>query len=348
MATMMQAEALTEYAWRVRGFLMWLSEEIKDEEYFQDKELLCNLIWKYQTTKANALNLEDEIKILNAIKLKYATIENSKDKQKVFSFTEKNLKETIKEILQDNNYSKSTTQSDPQAFVLGGLPGSGKSSYIKQLAGTYNGFVICGDDYRELHPRFREIASKHLDNWVSKTTDFAAAVIRKLLEKGIQERKNIIIEGTFRTFTAPASTLKQFKDAGYQTNVHLVLCHPHVARTSTINRFREMQKIDPLGIGRPVSSESFQETVKNFAQNADKIKSSGLADYFVMVARRELDQYIKVYDEQSKAKPSKVIEYEKTRKLSTKEEETINNIIKEEFAIEELTKAKSKDQGLER
>lgn len=109
-----------------------------------------------------------------------------------------------------------------------------------------------------------------------------------------------------------------------------------------------MQKVNPLGIGRPVSCESFQETAKNFAQNADKIKSSGLADYFVMVARRELDQYIKVYDEQSTAKPSKVIEYEKFRVLSIKEEQTISDIIKAEHAIEDLTKAKSKDHGLER
>lgn len=275
-------------------------------------------------------------------------MKNNKDEQKVFSFTEKNLEETIEEILQGNNYLKSTAQSCPRAFVLGGLPGSGKSSYIKQLSEIYNGFVISGDDYRELHPKFREIVSKYPDNWVSKTADFAAAVTRKLLEKGIQERKNIIIEGTFRTLTAPANTLKQFKEADYQTNVHLVLCHPYIAKTSTINRFREMQKIDPLGIGRPVSSEPFQETVKNLAQNADKIKYSGLADYFVMVARRELDQYIKVYDEQSTAKPSKVIEYEKTRKLSTKEEQTINDIIKTEHAIEDLTKTKSKDQGLER
>lgn len=265
-----------------------------------------------------------------------------------FFFSESDLGEKVKELLEKKEYLTTPSQVNPKCFVLGGLPGSGKSSYIKQLAGIYNGFIISGDDYRALHPKFPEIVSKYPDNWVSKTADFAAAVIRKLLEKGIQERKNIIIEGTFRTFTAPANTLKQFKEAGYQTNVHLVLCHPYIAKTSTINRFREMQKVNPLGIGRPVSCESFQETAKNFAQNADKIKSSGLADYFVIVARRELDQYIKVYDEQSTAKPSKVIEYEKFRVLSIKEEQTISDIIKAEHAIEDLTKAKSKDHGLER
>lgn len=71
MATMMQAEALTEYAWRIRGFLMWLPEEKKNKEYLQDRDLIRSLIWKYQTTEASAINLENEIKNLNTIKIKY-------------------------------------------------------------------------------------------------------------------------------------------------------------------------------------------------------------------------------------------------------------------------------------
>ena len=260
-----------------------------------------------------------------------------------FSFSRKEVKEKVEEILKKTNYVNISTQDQPQAFILGGLPGSGKTFYIQHLAEKNNAYVINGDNYRKFHPRFQEIVNKYSNNWVSKTADFTEAVIKKLLEKGIQERKNIIVEGTFRTFTTPANTLRQFKEAGYRTNVHLVLCHPYVARTSTISRFREMQKVDPSGVGRSVSNESFQETAKNFAQNADKIRASGLTDYFVMVARRELNQYIQVYNERSLVKPSEIIEYEKTRKLSTKEEHVINSIIKAE-----MTEVKSKNRELEK
>jgi|GEM_PF-2194570 hypothetical protein len=72
MATMMQAEVLTEYAWWVRGVLMRLPKEVKkSEEYVIDDNKITDLIIKYQRTKAEDLNWEEEVRVLQETRSKY-------------------------------------------------------------------------------------------------------------------------------------------------------------------------------------------------------------------------------------------------------------------------------------
>lgn len=48
-----------------------------------------------------------------------------------FSFSRKEVKEKVEEILKKTNYVNISTQDQPQAFILGGLPGYGKTFYIQ-------------------------------------------------------------------------------------------------------------------------------------------------------------------------------------------------------------------------
>lgn len=268
-------------------------------------------------------------------------------------FTDVEVEKKFKDLVSHDDYQKITPQKTPRAIVLGGLAGSGKSNYIQKLKDVY---AIIGDDYRNMHPRFNEIKKEHGDDWVFKTNDFAVAMIKKLSEQAIKDRKNVVIEGTFRTYEAPANTLKQFKEAGYETHAHVVLCHKYIAKASTVNRYYKMQN---AGLpGRTVKNEKFEEMLKGLGNTADKIKDSKLAKTLTMSARRDLDQLVMVYKSDDTRKPSEVINKEMSRKLTSKEQNFIKEVKQhheqhqylekqEKTKQNSLPKDKGNDKGLE-
>ncbi|QRN41551.1 MAG: AAA family ATPase [Neisseriaceae bacterium] len=247
-----------------------------------------------------------------------------KNKENITHFSEEELDQVSKEILEENQYTAIKPQTNPKVTVLGGLAGSGKSNYTDTLENTY---VIAGDNYRTRHPRFAEIKERYGDDWVFKTNDFAGAMVKKISEQVVKDKKNAVIEGTFRTYEAPANTLKQFKEAGYETHAHIVLCHKDVAKASTVDRYYTMKE---SGLpGRVVTNEKFQEMLNGLAKTADKIKESGLVKDFTMSARRDLNQLTTIYKADDTRKPSEVINKEISRQLSPKEQEFIERVNKQ-------------------
>lgn len=236
-------------------------------------------------------------------------------------FSETELNSKFHDLISKQKYQKVTSQEIPNATVLGGLAGSGKSNYIKDLKNTY---AIIGDDYRNMHPRFNEIVKAYGDDWVLKTNNFAISMIKKLSNQVIKDKKNVVIEGTFRTYDAPANTLRQFKENGFKTHAHLVLCQKDVAKASTIERYYKMQK---SGLpGRMVTNEKFSEMVKGLANSANKIKESGLVESFTMSARRKLKHLEPLYKTDNPNKPSTIINQELNRDITKKEKTFINDV----------------------
>ncbi|QRN41641.1 MAG: AAA family ATPase [Neisseriaceae bacterium] len=243
------------------------------------------------------------------------------NKKDITDFLEEELDKISREILEDSQYNKIKSQTNPKVTVLGGLAGSGKSNYVPTLENTY---VIIGDNYRMRHPRFAEIKEEYGDDWVFKTNDFAKAMIKKISEQVVKDKKNVVIEGTLKDYEASANRLKQFKEAGYETHAHIVLCHKDVAKASTVDRYHKMKE---SGLpGRVVINEKFQEMLNGLAKTADKIKESGLVKSFTMSTRRDLNQLIMIYKADDARRPSEVINEEISRQLSPKEQEFVERI----------------------
>ena len=74
------------------------------------------------------------------------------------SFTEEELQSTYSEIL-SSGLLQLTPVKKPIGFILGGQPGAGKTTLHQSILNqtSKNVFIIYGDNYRHLHPRFDEI-----------------------------------------------------------------------------------------------------------------------------------------------------------------------------------------------
>ena len=170
----------------------------------------------------------------------------------------------------------------PEGFVLGGQPGARKAyltEYIKR--DLPNSISINGDEFRSWHPYFDKIQLKYGKNSSKITGSFAGKVTEAVLNKALQEKYNIIIEGTFRTAKTPLKTLQDLKAHHYKTNVFIKTCPSEVSWSRCLSRYK-------IGLNENDGKERFTAkdhhdlVVNSLPDNADIVFKSGIVDRFAV------------------------------------------------------------------
>ena len=121
-------------------------------------------------------------------------------------YTEREFSEKFEELRWNLlNAYRPTLESPPQAFLLGGQSGAGKTTLHKiihrRLDG--NGVSVNGDDYRKFHPRFLELQRIYGDEAVNYTAPWAGRMTEALIDSLSRIGYNLVIEGTLRTAEVP-------------------------------------------------------------------------------------------------------------------------------------------------
>lgn len=204
-------------------------------------------------------------------------------------------------IVGEENYIKNKI-----AYILGGQPGSGKSSFTKHNQNQVNvkgAIVINGDDYRAFHPNYNQIVSTDIRDMPNKTQPFVNNVIETMLSTLSDENYNLIIEGTLRTSTVSQTTCEKLKSKGYNTSLIIVACDAEISWLSTISRAEEMAKTGEYP--RFVPIEKYNTIVSNISHNLDYLRSQNCFDH-VLVADRAGNV---LYRETDIEKPSKALDF---------------------------------------
>lgn len=178
-----------------------------------------------------------------------------------------------RKVLSESNV---TPQTKPKGILLGGQPGAGKSYGTMEIKKRLNNnvLIINGDEFRAFHKHFKEIYQEYGKDASKYTGKFAGAMVAKVRDRAIQERFNIVIEGTFRTVEVPLKELKNFKEKGYEAAVVICTCQKELSWESTIKR-AEAQKEANLQ-PRYVPKEHHDLVVANLAKNVKEVFSSGV------------------------------------------------------------------------
>lgn len=132
----------------------------------------------------------------------------------------------------------------PQAFLLGGQSGAGKTNLHDILRKTLPGnpISIIGDDYRKLHPRFYELQRLYGDKAVDYTAPWAGRMTEALIEALSAIGYNLIIEGTLRTAEVPLKTAALLRERGYSVSLALMAVKPEISLVSCQLRYEEMRQ----------------------------------------------------------------------------------------------------------
>ena len=242
---------------------------------------------------------------------------------------------------------------NPKVALLGGQPGAGKSGLENMVNIKKNYVSISGDDYREYHPRFKEINLEYGREASKYTQQWAAEITEKLIKELRKEKYNLIIEGTLRTAELPLKEANAFKKAGYNVELNVVVVKPEKSRLGTLERYEAMLKQGK--VPRMTPKEHHDLVVNNIGNNLEIIYNSKAFDNIKLFDRE--NNLLYNYKESPNVNPKDILnkEFNRVWKKGEIEEfkEKWENLIKimesRKAPIEEISQLKiEKNQVLER
>ena len=174
----------------------------------------------------------------------------------------------------------------PSGILLGGQPAAGKTALIRQIRRQYNDrkfVVINGDEYRQYHPRFREINDQYGQNAPKYTQPFSNALVEFVKAECLRLRFNFIIEGTMRSYSVIERTANEVKQAGFRCEAHALAVSRQDSLLGVFQRFEgDKQR---TGVGRFSPIEVHDEVYRQIPLNLANALQQHLFDRIAVYAR---------------------------------------------------------------
>lgn len=197
---------------------------------------------------------------------------------------------TIYSRIEKQQFTGTKPVENPRVIITGGQPGSGKSKLIemsKEHFADGNVVVINGDDLRGFHPQADKILKMDDKQYAQRTDPDSREWTRKLFEKAIETKRNIIFESTMREPGPISKTMEKLKDNGYHVTAKVVAANERESTTGIYKRY-ESQKADK-GYGRFSELSSHDAAYEGMPRTVEHIEQNQLADR-IEVYNRDGDQ----------------------------------------------------------
>ncbi|PHE69829.1 toxin zeta [Bacillus wiedmannii] len=194
-------------------------------------------------------------------------------------FSEDEFRYKLQETI-DRMSENKTPQIKPVAFLLGGQPGSGKTTLHKIINNKLNDNIITidNDTFKYLHPKFDLLVEEYGKDYVSHVTPFSNRMTEALIEHFSNKSFNLSIEGTLRTTDIPKTTATFLKGKGYEVNLYVMAVSKRLSYLSTLERYESMYLIEPR-TARATDKTIHDKIVSNLPDNLETLfKSNFFAD----------------------------------------------------------------------
>jgi hypothetical protein len=165
-----------------------------------------------------------------------------------------------------------TPDKSPVAVILGGQPASGKGALINHIERDFpkkNFLVVNGDIYRVYHPNNLFIAKNDIKNYSEHTQIFSNVFTEELIKIAIENKFNIIVEGTMRNPNVPLKTADLFRKNGFEVHAYVIAAYPTITELGIYRRYEE--QIQATGIGRLSDINSHNEATKGLLNSVDEL-----------------------------------------------------------------------------
>jgi hypothetical protein len=152
----------------------------------------------------------------------------------------------------------------PKILVVAGVQGSGKTYMLNNTLlkdGGYDNYVhLYKESFRELHPRYRELARLDVISRYKHTEGFIWELCGRVFKHAYQNKFNIIMETALDT-KAFASVISGQELSDYQFDVHLIGCKKDFVHLSTINR--ALEALEKGTLERFVDIATIETSIEN-------------------------------------------------------------------------------------
>jgi predicted ABC-type ATPase len=187
------------------------------------------------------------------------------------------------DILPDlhTNYGPFEKVEHPHFVILGGQPGSGKSGLQKEayaeLHQRGSTIIVEGDAYRKHHPQFNEFAASNDPlEMPHKTAQAAGAWVKMLMEFGVENRLNIVLESTMRQPEVVKNTVRSLSAHGYHTEAHVIAVKRELSEAGVYSRYEDL--INQIGVTRYSPTEAHDAAYRGFPQSLDALQKDGIIE----------------------------------------------------------------------
>jgi predicted ABC-type ATPase len=180
----------------------------------------------------------------------------------------------------ERHHFKNTEPTDrPQAVILGGQPGAGKSGLLeasKQGFADHNVVAINGDELRYYHPQYRDIQKADERRFAELTDPHARPWTKQLFDRTIETRRNVVFEGTMREAGPITETMRRLKAAGYYVVARVIAANERDSMTGIHRRYEEQKAAK--GFGRWSNVQAHDDAYKGMPATVEYIERNKLAD----------------------------------------------------------------------
>jgi len=146
-------------------------------------------------------------------------------------------------------------REQPIAILTGGLPGSGKSTFLNQYSQYLTSdkiFTIDADEVRTMLPEYKQwvnSSGKELKGWnADQTHKETSDIVAKLLEgckDGLPCKFDILYDGTMNKVKNYIPLVKKIKSLGYKTFIIFIQVPPEVTRERVLQRYKKSGRYVP-------------------------------------------------------------------------------------------------------
>jgi UDP-N-acetylglucosamine kinase len=180
---------------------------------------------------------------------------------------------------------KYQNNAEKTLIMIGGQPGSGKSSLINAIKNKFDGDVVVlnSDDVKAFHPEYENMLRDNPDKADEQVQDYSNHVIKLLKKHLVANGYNVLVEGTLRNSDTPLKAAQEFKDSGYKVEVHILSVNEHESWIRCINRY-EMD-VDKNGYGRSVTKDYHDNAYKNIPTTLKDVINSNHFDNIIIYDR---------------------------------------------------------------
>lgn len=236
--------------------------------------------------------------------------------------------------------AESRQQEGPRLIMLGGQPGSGKTSRLRAPAEdelkNEGGFIgIDADDMRAFHPRAAALRQQDDLTAAWHTHADAAAWVNQAIETAIRERCHVVLDGTMSSPQSVMERINRFAAEGYTIEVRVLAVNERQSWLNVLRRYEDEKS--RRGAGRMTPRDVHDAAYDGLIKSLDQVANQ--ANVRVRIYGRDAELFDGVRQAETKTDAVNILRAERDREWSPAEQEAFRRDVSDLVNVATLRKA---------